>query len=60
MKTNVLFIFLLLPFLFFSCSEGKEIKQKRPNVLFVYVDDLGYGDPGCYNPGWKLSTPAFD
>ena len=60
MKTNILLIFLLLPFLFLSCCDSKEIKQKMPNVLFVYVDDLGYGDPGCFNKNSKIPTPNID
>jgi uncharacterized sulfatase len=23
-------------------------QQKRPNVLFILADDLGWGDLGCY------------
>ena len=34
-------------------------KPKKPNVLFVLCDDMGYGDLGCY--GQKLiRTPHLD
>lgn len=33
--------------------------QKKPNVIFVLADDLGYGDLGCYG-GEDLKTPAID
>ena len=31
-----------------------------PNVVFVMADDMGYGDPGCYNPDSKIPTPNID
>lgn len=32
---------------------------KRPNVLFIVADDLGYGEPGCYG-GKDIPTPNID
>ena len=40
----------LLPLLFTS--------GKNPNFIFIYGDDLGYGDLSCYGSG--LSTPNLD
>eukprot|EP00752_Nemacystus_decipiens_P015018 g13374.t1 len=32
----------------------------RPNVIVILCDDLGQGDPGCYNPDSKIPTPHID
>lgn len=32
----------------------------RPNVLFIYLDDLGYGDSSATNPESKISTPHIE
>ena len=34
--------------------------SSKPNVLVVLVDDMGYGDPGCYNPQSKIETPNIN
>ncbi len=31
-----------------------------PHVVVILVDDMGYGDPGCYNPDSGISTPHID
>lgn len=31
-----------------------------PNIVFILVDDMGYGDPGCFNPNSKIRTPNID
>jgi arylsulfatase A-like enzyme len=33
--------------------------QRRPNVVFIYADDLGWGDLGCYG-SLHHRTPALD
>jgi arylsulfatase A-like enzyme len=51
-------LLLLLPFLTTSLATTAPAK---PNVLIIYADDLGYGDPHCYNPErGKIPTPAID
>ena len=32
----------------------------HPNIVLILVDDMGYGDPGCYNEESKIETPYFD
>ena len=33
--------------------------EQRPNVIFIVVDDLGYGELGCYG-GKEIPTPHID
>jgi arylsulfatase A len=33
--------------------------QKQPNIIFIFADDLGYGDIGCYGQQ-KIRTPNID
>lgn len=34
--------------------------EPPPNVVIILADDLGYGDPRCYNEESKVPTPTFD
>ena len=52
-----LFIFCLL-----ICSgnvKAVDNKQVKPNVIIIYIDDLGYGDISCYG-ATRIKTPNVD
>jgi arylsulfatase A len=38
---------------------GNKTIQKKPNIVFIMIDDLGYGDLGCYGSKVK-GTPNID
>ena len=54
MKKTFLFSILLS---FFSALQLSA--QRKPNVLILYTDDLGYGDLSCYG-ATAISTPHID
>jgi arylsulfatase A len=35
-------------------------QMRKPNVVIILADDMGWGDPGCYNTQSKTPTPNID
>lgn len=63
---NLVRFVIILAFLAVNCKEKQKAKRvptktnsDKPNIVFIYVDDMGYGDLGCY--GQKaFETPKID
>jgi arylsulfatase A-like enzyme len=51
-------LFLFIPILFSSVLYAQKSTTK-PNVIYIYADDLGYGELGCYGQK-KIKTPNLD
>ncbi len=44
-----------------SCTPTlDEIDHQKPNIIFIFADDMGYGDVGALNPEGRIHTPALD
>ena len=56
LEITVLIVSMVFAGLFSSCVSEVE----NPNIVIILVDDMGYGDPGCYNPKSKIPTPNID
>ncbi len=57
------YVLILIVLLISGCGQQKKQDQEKfldsPNILIVFVDDMGYGDLGCYGSE-TIRTPRID
>lgn len=56
---KTLFLCLFLNFAHWPLHSVSAAIQRQPNIIFIYADDLGYGDLGCYG-AQAIKTPNLD
>ena len=64
LKTNLSLKFLIVhllafPALLVGCTNTTEKNAEKPNIVIIYVDDLGYGDIGVHG-ATGVETPNID
>lgn len=52
-------IMICLLFWLIACGRS-EAAESRPNIVLILADDLGYGDPRCFNAESKIPTERLD
>src|SRR5437660_3431856 len=52
-------ILALLAFMAGFATPAQAQQARKPNIIFILADDLGYGELGCYGQK-KIKTPNID
>jgi arylsulfatase len=58
-RPGLILIACFLCFLFCASANAQKRNASRPNIVYIFADDLGYGDLGCYGQT-KIETPNID
>ena len=45
---------------FSSCAQQQPQEAKKPNIVFIFADDMGYGDVSALNENSKIKTTNID
>jgi len=51
------FVLLCVVVVLGACSAGFA-QAKKPNVVVIFCDDMGWGDPGCFGGGATRGAPT--
>lgn len=58
MKSFFILSLLVLALLFTDCKSDLNPEIKKPNIILIMGDDIGFSDLGCY--GSEIQTPNID
>ena len=53
-------ILALISLVILSVKPALRAAERRPNILVILTDDVGWGDFQCYNPAGKIPAPNVD
>jgi arylsulfatase A-like enzyme len=56
---NLILVSLIFSLTFGCTTQKQEIPKTKPNIIIIYLDDLGYGDLSCYG-ATQINTPNID
>jgi arylsulfatase A len=59
MKKNFFILFLFIGFSVIAQPGKRSSFSKLPNIIYIYADDMGYGELGSYGQK-KIKTPNLD
>lgn len=57
MRSYLIFFLLLVPM--FLLAERKDAKRKKPNIILIFIDDMGWSDLSCFGNS-EAQTPHID
>ncbi len=59
MRGSIRFLHVLVVLIFGILPMGGRAAD-NPNIIIILADDMGWGDPRCYQPDSKIPTPNLD
>ncbi|MBA4140287.1 MAG: sulfatase-like hydrolase/transferase, partial [Segetibacter sp.] len=58
-RTSIVLFIVIHSFSAVNAQTQKAHNSAKPNVIYIFADDLGYGEVGCYGQK-RIKTPNID